>query len=511
MPRGRVLAAIGAGAIVAGLVLGVLVRLTANPDPGDSLGVARTSSPSATPSATSELAPSASRAAQPSVEDSPPASDPPTPDPRPLMDLLPVKGSGREVGPAIQMAPGPDDGLYVAVPMGAGELITLLDRNGRERQGWPVVVPDTDFCNLLLAAPDGSVRVICQRDESDGLGDTITRAFAFDENGDPLSGWPADVSEAFTGRMVGDDLIVLSQPYRGDAPEENAPEYVHMDLVEANGSMRSGVDVAFPCCDSAFAIGPEGMAILSTREWSESGDSVTTTLVAFDESGIRDGWPNTIDGNTSEVAFDPRGAVHLVVSAPYEPPSQTIVLGADGYRLGGSGALDIVSSFPWEGAGDPYPAAPIVASNGSTFIVSTEDVGTTIMGLDADGQPLSGWPYRSKLGVQFIDRCEPDETGCGSHRTPIGIDSRDVLYLIHEAASSSAGGSLVAVGPDGRIRDGWQVRLRRAGSKFWALAVNPNGGAYALAIEPEGNSHSATVVGIAKDSTVRYTTTIVEP
>jgi hypothetical protein len=506
-----VLAAIGAGAIATGLLLGALVRLSETPDPGDALGVARTSSPSATPTATSEAAPSASRAAPPSVEARPP-NDPPGPDPSPLANLVPVKGPGRQIGGNVLMAAGRDGELYVGIPTGTGEVLTLLDRDGRPRPGWPIPVPGNDFCGLLLAAPDGSVRVLCDRSETvDGLDAYITQAHAFGRDGKVLPGWPADLSAAFTGVMVGDALVVLSREYV-DAPEENAPEYVHMDVVGADGAMRSGVDVAFPCCDSAFALSPHRMGIVSTREWSESGDSVTTTLVAFDESGIRDGWPITIDGNTSEVAFDRRGAAHLVVSAPYEPPSRTIVLGADGRRLGGSGDLDIVSSLTSEGAGDSYPAAPIVASDMSTFIVSTEDGRTTIMGLDPGGRPLDGWPYRSKLGIEFINQCvDTGDTGCSSPRTAMGVDAHDVLYLIHGAASPSAGGSVMAIGPDGRVRDGWPVGLRRAGSVFWALAVNPDGGAYALAIEPEGDSHSATIVAITDDSTVRYTKTIVEP
>jgi hypothetical protein len=510
LPRGRVLAAIGAGAVVAGLAIGMLVRLTADPDQTDSLGVARPSSPSATPRAISEATPGSS--ASPSVEASPPASDPAGPDPSPLKDLLPVKGSGRQIGGDVLMAAGMDGELYVAIPTGAGEVLTLLDRNGRSRSGWPIVVTGNDLCDLLLAAPDGSVRVLCYRSESvDGLGASISQAHAFDRGGDPLPGWPGDVSETFTGVMVDDALVLLSRPYPGDAPEAGAPEYVHMDVVEADGAMRSGVDIPFECCDNAFAIGPDGMATVSTRDWAESGSTVMTTVVAFDEHGVRDGWPVTIDGSASEGAFDPSGRLHLVVSAPYERPSRQMVIDPDGRQHVGSDDLDIVSSLTWDGAGDPYPGAPIVASNGSTFIVSTEEVGTTIMGLDAAGRPLPASPYRSKLGLQFIDGCEPDETGCGSDRTPIGIDSRDVLYLIHEAASSSAGGSVIAIGPDGRIRDGWPVGLRRAGSMFWGLAVNSDGGAYALAIEPEGDIHSATIVAIADDSTVRYTTTIVEP
>lgn len=516
VPGRRALAAIGVGAIVAGLLLGAFVRLAPSPEPPSPLGVARTASPSPTPTpdAPSSASPGASSApkpAQPSTAATPPPGGVP-PDISAVAKLLPIKGSALDVGFQILMAAGPDDGLYVAIPTGPGMVVTLLDGRGKQRSGWPVVVSGDDYCNLLLTASDGSVRLLCGRSDAvDGLGNRITRAYAFDEDGDPVSGWPADVSEAVMGRMVGDEMIVLSQTDQGDAPEENAPGYVHIDVVGADGAMRSGVDVAFPCCDGAFALGPEGMAILSTREWSDLGDSVKTTLVAFDEAGIRDGWPITIDGNASEVAFDPRGAAHVVVSAAYEPPSRSIVLGSDGRRLGGSGDLDIVSSLPWEGAGDPYPAAPIVASDGSAFIVSTESGGTTIMALDPSGQPRAGWPYRSKLGVQFIDRCEPDETGCGSTRTPMAIGRDDVLYLVHPASSGSAGASVVAIGPDGGIRDGWPVGLRLAGSEFWALTVNPDGGAYALAIEPDGSAHSATIVAIADDSTVRYTMTIVEP
>jgi hypothetical protein len=68
------------------------------------------------------------------------------------------------------------------------------------------------------------------------------------------------------------------------------------------------------------------------------------------------------------------------------------------------------------------------------------------------------------------------------------------------------------VGADGRVVEGWPVGLRRAGSGFWSVVVSANGTVYALAIEPEpGDRSSATILGIAPDSTVRYTTTIVDP
>ncbi len=62
------------------------------------------------------------------------------------------------------------------------------------------------------------------------------------------------------------------------------------------------------------------------------------------------------------------------------------------------------------------------------------------------------------------------------------------------------------------MRPGWPVELKRAGSEFWSVVVGPDGTAYALAIEPESSrTSSASILAIAPDSTVRYTTTIIDP
>ena len=50
------------------------------------------------------------------------------------------------------------------------------------------------------------------------------------------------------------------------------------------------------------------------------------------------------------------------------------------------------------------------------------------------------------------------------------------------------------------------------GAEFASVVVGSDGTAYALAIEPEtGGKFSASILAIAPDSTVLYTTTIVEP
>jgi hypothetical protein len=112
--------------------------------------------------------------------------------------------------------------------------------------------------------------------------------------------------------------------------------------------------------------------------------------------------------------------------------------------------------------------------------------------------------------MQWTGFCGTGDTGCGQSRTMPAVGQANVLYLL-QAASTSGGGSIVAIGTDGRVRAGWPVGLKRAGSAFWSVVVNPAGGVWALAIEPETPGHSATILSIANDSTVRFATTIVEP
>jgi hypothetical protein len=85
------------------------------------------------------------------------------------------------------------------------------------------------------------------------------------------------------------------------------------------------------------------------------------------------------------------------------------------------------------------------------------------------------------------------------------------VYLPLHARDANVGGSIVAVGPNGRVRAGWPVELQRKGAEFWSVIVGSDGTVFALAMEPEsGNSSSATILAIAADRTVIYRTTIID-
>ncbi len=450
----------------------------------------------------------------PSLPTSRPSSGSPHPAASPAAGELPVRGSGQQLGTEIKMAPGPDGDLYVSIPGQTGTTLVRLDAGGKAAPGWPIVLPGAPLCSLLLTAPDGSVRAVCYTDDlvSELVAPPV-RAFAFDAGGDPLPGWPVDIPCCFTGRLVGDQLTMFVREYFGDVEQEGQPAgNSWIVTVAADGAVASGTQVPFAldCCIDTWAVGPDGVAYGTVHDFS--GAAPSSQLTAVHATGVPNGFPVAIDGIASGPSFDLVGGIHVTVGSPQVPPARTLVFGTDGRPINsGSSELDLTATSDWNGAGGDFPAPPLVSGDGTTFVIDDSD-GTTVVGLGSAGQEMRGWPYRSKVGLQETGFCGPGDTGCGSFRAAPAIGRFGILYLVHAAAKSSAGGSVVAVDEDGRVRGGWPVGLRRPGAAFWSIVAAADGTAFALAIEPEPNgSHSATILSLALNSTVGYTTTVVEP
>ena len=257
---------------------------------------------------------------------------------------------------------------------------------------------------------------------------------------------------------------------------------------------------------TAFAIGPDGTAYVNrTRDWDTR---VRTDLLAFDAEGIRPGWPISVDGNAAAFAFDGASRLYTFVMTA-DSERRTLVLDASGNLVGGTNEGLPYSTHPWTGAGADAPGSVLVTSDGRTFVVGGEN-GTQIAGLDPSSAPVAGWPYESALRMEHAGYCGDGDTGCGTTRVGPVVGAGGILYIAHAAPDSSAGSSIVALGPDGRVVDGWPVGLRRSGAMFWAVEPGRDG-VFALAIEPEVRGYSATILSIAGDSQVRWRTTIVEP
>jgi hypothetical protein len=493
------------------LILGSQARSTARvPDSGE-------------PNATLVSPSSTSVASVPSVSPVPSApTAAPTGDtastPAGTATLLPVKASARDIGQAIRMAPGPDGGLYVSIPTNDGQVVALLGANGQPRSGWPVRLRGVNNCDHLLPLDDdtwrddvGTVRVVCTVPPSDdGLASTVRRAFAFAPTGKALPGWPVDIDDAFTARTIGATLVMIVLPYEGDAPPDGAPTHAHIVSVDNTGKAVHGPNVDIPCGQCDWALSPEAIAFVTIhRDWSPTNLAVVKTDVfAFDQTGMRPGWPITIDGNGSAIAFDRAGLAYLVVGSPLAAPSRLVVINRDS-RINGSEDQSFASTSTWDGAGGETPGAPVVGGDGTAYIISTAGGATAAVGFENAGDRFL--IYESPRPMQWTGYCAPPDTGCGYERTAPAVGPGKILYLLQGAAKESGGGRIIAVNSAGQVVPGWPVDLRRAGGMFWSVVANPRGGAWALAIEPENSGFSATVLGIAGDSSVQYATTIVEP
>jgi hypothetical protein len=498
----------GAAAVLIGVIL--ISVLLGGPGPGgDGAAVASpsrpaTADPSASPSPTlpsGSPAPTGSPAS-PAPE---PAATPKPTGPAGEPTIFPIKASAHDV----LMASGPDGGVYVLVPVERRAVIALVLKDGRVAPGWPLEL-DSGYCWQLLAARDGSVRAVCDvPPDDDGLQAPVTRIHAIDARGRTRPGWPVEIESGSVAAMNGDGMAVVVRPYGGDALPEGVVEPAMLVLVGPDGSIRtSNTEAPVPCCQSTVVLGPDGTGYIVERLYSDDRTG-TTNVTVFRLDGVA--WRMTIKGIASDPAFDPRANTYYSVWTGGTGTSSTFVVDPNGTML--ETDTDEVAFFPtsgWTGAGDEFPATPAVGADGSMILVDDRD-GTAMLALDAAGDGRSGWPYHADAGIDDQGYCPAEDTGCGLFRVPTVIGSDGVVYAALEPTSSTAGGSLIAVGRDGRIRDGWPVGLRNAGSRFWAIVPGTDGGIWALAAEPESRGYSGTILSIAPDSTVRGRLTIAEP
>lgn len=415
------------------------------------------------------------------------------------------------------MAPGPDGTLYVSIPRRGGSVLALLGSTGRPRPGWPITVTDSSSCELLLPHADGSVRAICTLENPDGDIFGPIGAFAFASNGRLLAGWPVDLgdhgAEGYSaGRVIGDELVIYAWATLGEAREAGSAWIM---TVAAGGAVRQGTKVPFVnCCDQRWAIGPDGVAYGSINQYgTDASAPKSSELHAVSFAGASAGFPIAIDGLASEPAFDAAGHIHVTGATETNGRARTFVYDAAGRTIGGSGDLGVRATDECVGieGSCEAPAAPLVGPDGTTFVIGSDN-GTIVVGVSPSGRVMAGWPYRSGAGPQSTGACPPGAACDSTNLALPALGPGNVVYLLRSAAAASVGGSIVALGSNGRERASWPVELRRPGAEFWSVVVGSDGTAFALMIEPEeAGASSATVLAIAPDSTVLYRTTVIDP
>lgn len=411
------------------------------------------------------------------------------------------------------MAPGPGGSLFVSIPTPDGSVVGLLDASGRPSPGWPIALTGVTECGQPLPGEDGSVRLVCTLVDPEG-GASNAVAFAFGANGGELAGWPVVLDGSVSSaRMVGDDLTLFASWPLVDVVDDKPDTAFGIVSIAADGSLHGGAQVPMFCCEGKMAIGPDDVVPVLTNVAGD-GSTFKSDVAVVDRAGLRTGWPRTLDGIASAPASAADGRIVLTVGSPARRTSKILAFDRDGTAIGGAAAaIPIVTvDDTWGDTGgcSANPMQPLVAADGTTFIFSDAD--PAIVALDGSLKLMRGWPYRPPTPlVRRDERYVKEDAYCPATAVPaVGPDH--TLYLPLQARNSKIGGSLLAVGPNGRARSGWPVELKRSGSEFWSVVVGLDGTAYGLAIEPESSrTSSASIVAIAPDSTVRYSTTIVNP
>jgi hypothetical protein len=313
--------------------------------------------------------------------------------------------------------------------------------------------------------------------------------------------------------MIGTDLTLLEGHSLSDtAPTGYLSGEAWVTTVAADGSIRRGtaVPMSGSCCGS-WAVGPDGVAY-GVGVWGPRGRARSIATLAA--SGPNAGWPAPLNGAASRPAFRPDGRLVLTVASVDRKTSRVLVWDPDSTVISArSAALPFATAaeFGETGScGPDYPQPPLVARDGTAVVYS--QLAKPVFALDSSLRVKEGWPYRPGTPLVRPDsRYVREDAFCPSLAIPaVGPDS--TVFLPLQARDVTVGGSIVAVGPDGRKRPGWPVELRRPGGEFWAVVVGPDGTAFALAVELESAStSSASILAIGPDSTVLYRTTIIDP
>jgi hypothetical protein len=225
---------------------------------------------------------------------------------------------------------------------------------------------------------------------------------------------------------------------------------------------------------------------------------------------VRAGWPVRVEGYASGVVFGGDHGVYVTAVQNTTGTTRIIAFDRDGGTVLASDVLQAVATSAWTGAGPGAPTT-VVAADGTAFVLSESAGRAVAYGMGASGQVMPGWPYRADAGLQWQGTCSSSDTGCGLWLAAPVVGPGDVLHLPLAASATAVGGSLAAIGRDGRMRPGWPVVLQGPGAAFWRVVVGQDGTAYAVAMEHEATGTSATIVAIAPDGTIAYRTTVVEP
>ncbi len=478
------------------------------------------------PVATETPGPVPSASTVPSASDVP--SAPPVSGPLVVPASLPLPAG------SVSLAPATAGGVWVLVndpPDRVSEsgraVLALLTNGGEPAPGWPqeiqgvycsirADIPASPFSQLPLVAPDGSVRLLCRTVPASPDAAPAVFALSFDAAGAASPGWPVMLpADPVDARMVGDTLVLATSTVTTDADGNVLEGEFRILRVSAPGQLEQG-QAAVRDRNSSYdpTLAADGVAF---QRWVHDDDEDAdpeTEILAFGFDGALPGWPISVPGIVSAPVAGPDGRYYATTSAKanYDALAANQAL----VTLTSGGTLSVGSDLPVAGiseatfAGGYAPIRPVLEPGGSAWVLGVDDRDRVVVhALGPDGTVRDGWPWRAGAPIGEQGECPQGDTGCGVWRTGPALGPGEVLLVLLAPADRTSGGQVVAVGPDGRVVDGWPVTLTNPAGRWDVVVAGTDGTVYATAIESGGRTSTTTLLAIAPDSEVVWRSTLV--
>lgn len=301
---------------------------------------------------------------------------------------------------------------------------------------------------------------------------------AFDQDGSTIPGWPRALgvelaSVNWNDRSLGcgpDTSPLLVAPDDAIVVATNPGPVAEVVVLEPDGSVRRGWPQPFP----GDRPGPDGWGGDGCRGLAIAPDA--SSIVAWGYQGVVDQSMELEADRTEFVAWDLAGRVRLGWPFGSRGAASGPALRADGgiaytSRSGKVWAHDpsgaVRDGWPYEipdlGA-DDVVGAPITSRSGqlvvleSGFVVDGRDHRLHVIGPDGRGVA------RLQIRPLVETRCLFGDTPCGGEVAAAIHPRTDVAYVAlgarHDvSAADDPGGSILAIGADGTVVDGWPVAL----------------------------------------------------
>jgi hypothetical protein len=364
-----------------------------------------------------------------------------------------------------QVAPGPDDTLYVLFRGEAASALHRLTPAAQEAPGFPVPVPAQTYCALDVAG--ASVAYVTCELLDEELEATGTTLLAVRPDGSPQ--FPAPVQFARSATLIGfgDDGAPI-------VAIQGADRTVIRALSETGATTWSTRAI-----QGDAIVDPQGQIRITGHRFEEDACAppIRTTYDLLGADGVRrPGWPFSVAGWASDPAILGDGSMVVVTDDGRALRFTTGAKLAAGWPVRG---IDV--SFACHDGSTPVAGGTRVVVVGSSRVTAVRPTGRVV----------PGWPA-DPPGGNAID-CPGCTPGSGATLAPVVASLATYVAIVDQRERPR----VAVIAPDGTVRS--RTPIGRQGAEARWLAQAPTGRVWAVSAMAEDEGFSGRLTLIAED------------